>query len=311
VLQQRATEVTFDALFRDWVVANALNDRGLAGGRYVNPALDDRPAVTPLDKGWPVTVTDSVSQYGADYRELLTIPGRMTLVFTGTQEVALVGPQAHSGSAFWWGNRGDSMDTTLTRSVDLAHLSEATLSYWLWYDIEEGWDYAYVEASVDGGVHWTTLAGSHTTDKDPVGQNYGRAYTGESGGWIRDQVDLTPYAGRQVLLRFEYVTDDAVNNPGVALDDICLVQTGTCDNAEADGDWQSAGFARVIANLPQRYAVQVVETGGSFKLSQVPLDGLNQGQLAVGGPGVQRVLVIVSGLTPVTTERAPFTYTLR
>ena len=52
----------------------------------------------------------------------------------------------------------------------------------------------------------------------------GHGYTGASGGrsvarWVREEVDLTPFAGSSVKLRFEYVTDGGVNIKGFAIDD--------------------------------------------------------------------------------------------
>ena len=57
--------------------------------------------------------------------------------------------------------------------------------------------------------HWTPLKGSTTTDQDPQGHNYGNGFTGVSGApgvdtgrgtrgqWVEEQIDLTPYAGKQ------------------------------------------------------------------------------------------------------------------
>ena len=42
-----------------------------------------------------------------------------------------------------------------------------TLRCSLWYEIETGWDYAYLEMSLDGGLTWTTVPGNLTTTDDP------------------------------------------------------------------------------------------------------------------------------------------------
>src|SRR5207248_10507791 len=113
-----------------------------------------------------------------------------------------------------WGNRGDDMNGNMTRDVDLSGVSRATLEVSLWWDVEDGFDYGYVEVSDDGGLTWNTLPGQYTTNDDPNGQNLGNGTTGKSGGgdtpqWVRDRFDLTPWAGKPIQLRFEYVTDDA------------------------------------------------------------------------------------------------------
>ncbi len=76
-----------------------------------------------------------------------------------------------------------------------------------------------MEASTDGGETWQILEGRTTTDDNPVGNAYGVGWTGASGEgvgpqWIGRGSDLTPYAGQEILLRFEMATDDAVNEPG-------------------------------------------------------------------------------------------------
>ena len=135
------------------------------------------------------------------------------------------------------------MDTRLTREFDLSGLTSATLRYRAWFETERGWDYAYVAASTDGGKTWRALPATHTSDYDPVGAAYGPGYTGDSGGkWVQESVDLTAFAGRKVLLRFEYVTDDAAHARGFAVDDISIPELGFSDGADSDGGWQAEGF---------------------------------------------------------------------
>ncbi len=45
---------------------------------------------------------------------------------------------------------------------------------------------------------------------------------GKTPEWVEEQVDLTPFAGKEVQVRFEYVTDDAVNGPGMLLDNFAV-----------------------------------------------------------------------------------------
>jgi len=181
--------------------------------------------------------------------------------------------QAHSGKYLWWSNRGDDSDMTLTREFDLTGVQKATLEYWCWYDIEEDWDYAYVEVSPDGGKTWEILTTPSGTPENPNGNSFGWGYTGQSDGgskaeWIQETVDLTPYAGKRVLVRFEYITDDAVNRPGFALDDVSVPEIGYFSDFEADGGgWEAAGFARHANVLPQRWLVQLVLFGPQTRSS--------------------------------------------
>ena len=204
------------------------------------------------------------------------------------------------------------MDTTLTRAFDLKGLDRATLRAWLWFDIEKDFDYAYVEASADGGQAWTILPGRQTTTLNPNGNSFGPAYTGESGGgpsptWIEDDFDLTPFAGKKVIIRFEYITDDANNGNGFAVDDVSIPELEYVHDAESDGGWIANGFIRTDNCLSENYVVQLVTLGEETTVDTLPLDADRSGRWQLKSPaqGVRRILVI-SAMAPATTEEAPY-----
>ena len=309
----------FDDLFADWVVANYLDRGHPPSGRYRYADLRlSQPALTGRHRSYPVKQTGTVQQYAADY---IVLDGdeAVTFEFTGSLRVPLLGNIAHSGEYQWWSNRGDEGDATLTRVFDLAGLSEATLRAWLWYDLEVDYDYAYAQVSTDGGETWHLLANEHTTTVDPSGNSYGPALTGYSGGgespvWVQETFDLSPYAGGPVLMRFEVITDEAVNHPGLAVDDISIPELGYQYDAEAgDGGWQSEGWQRVTDHIPQDFIVQVISQGSEDRVQRMALDEEQHGQVTIAdlGKGVDRVVVVVSGVAPVTTEPAQYSYEVR
>jgi hypothetical protein len=163
---------------------------------------------------------------------------------------------------------------------------------------------------------WDILPGRHTTAENKSGNSFGQAWTGLSGGgdvpqWVPEEVDLSAYAGRVIEVRFEYITDDAVNHVGFLLDDIAVPAIGYFDDAEAgDGGWQAAGFVRIDNALSQRYVVQAIAQGDQLRVQRMALDATNHGQLAITGLGetVDRVVLVVSGITPFTTEVASYRY---
>ena len=218
--------------------------------------------------------------------------------------------QCHSGRYCWWGNRGDSIDSKLTRELDLSTVDQATLEFWTWFRLEKDWDYAYVEVSSDGGDTWTILKGQYTTSQNPIGNNLGHGFTGASGGWVKERMDLSPYTGGKVLLRFEYVTDDAVYLDGFVIDDVAIPELGLVDGAEEDGGWHSEGFMRIENALPQRYIVRVIQeaTDGSISVRDMDLDEMSQGQLLVQGFGsrLAHAVVVVSPITRGTHQPARY-----
>lgn len=303
---------TFRSVFSDWVIANYLDDLNMAGGNYGHAALDPRVVSLDAASSLPGTYSDQVGQFGARYLQFVPPDFDFTIAFSGATFVPLLGPQAHGGDYFWWGNRGDNTDSHLTREFDLTGIVSPALTYWTWYDIEQDWDYAFLLVSTDDGGSWTTVKASRTTDTDPIGHNYGHGYTGESAGWVQERAELTPFAGQSVLVRFEYITDDAVNNPGFAVDDICLLPTGVCDNAEGIGSWQAQGFVRASTWLPQDFEVQVIRTIGQKSVQRIAINAGGVGTLSLPGRqgSADRVVIAISGVTPVTTESVPYTITV-
>ena len=219
-----------------------------------------------------------------------------------------------TGRAQWWSNAADEMESTLTREVDLSAVEGATLRFSAWYSTERDYDYAGVAVSTDGGCSWQTLPGQHTTDANPVGQNLGHGLTGSSGGgpvaaWVDETMDLSPFAGRKVLLRFHYVTDQSYHGSGFAVDDVSIPEIGLADDAETDQGWEARGFLRSVNASALDWAVQVIAfADGGTQVRQVPLSATSggglQGTLRVDGFGaaVRRVVVAMSPLVPVTLE---------
>jgi hypothetical protein len=315
VLTELDGGLTHEDIFADWVVANLLDEPGLLDGRYgyadINPPDFDID-VTHTSSDLPVSREATVHQYATDYIEI-EASQPLQLTFHGSTQVGLFAGRPHSGDYLWWSNRGDDSDMTLTRAFDLSGVDSATLQFWCWYDIEEDWDYAYVEVSTDGGQTYEILTTPSGTSTDPNGNSFGWAYTGSSGGgpeWIQEEVDLTPYAGQTIHVRFEYITDDAVNRPGFALDDVTIPEVGYTSDFEADsGGWEPAGFIRHANVLPQRWLVQLVTFGDEPQVERLTLEADQTGswELPLGG-GARRAVVVVSALAPVTTEPASYRY---
>jgi hypothetical protein len=190
----------------------------------------------------------------------------------------------------------------LTRTFDLTGVSgEVTAEYWVWYDIEVDYDYVYVEVSADGGDTWEFLNTPSGTAENPTGNSYGWGYTGFSGGtdggeWIRETVDLTAFAGEQIELRFEYITDAAVNGDGLLLDDFSISALGYASDFESDdGGWTAEGFVRMYNRVPQTYRLMLIEQGGETSVRPVAIDAEQQAEfeLSRGGEIDEAILMVV------------------
>ncbi len=318
VLQEQGTNMTYEDLFADWVVANLLDDPYISDGRYgyedIDPPTFDIET-TYYENAYPVSESATVHQHGTDYIEL---QGKqpLTFSFTGSTQVGLVNATAHSGRYVWWSNRGDDSNMMLTRSFDLSDAGEkVTLDFWTWYDIEADWDYAYVEVSPDGGETWDILTTPSGTGTNPNGNSFGWAYTGQSGdgeepAWIQERVDLSAYAGQDVQVRFEYITDDAVNRPGFVVDDVTIPEIGYATDFEGVEDgWEPAGFIRHANVLSQRWLVQLILFGPETTVERLELNEEQSGEWTVPlNDQTDRAVISISGLAPVTTEWASYSY---
>ncbi len=312
--------LTADDVYRDWAVAMTLQDASVGDGRYVVKTDPGAPKIEPQQavRTCPAPPeTRAVEPYGIDL-VAITCSGDYTLTFDGQTTAKVVPADAHSGDYAFWSNRGDESDMTLTRAFDLSHVSgSVSADYWLWYDVEKDYDYVYLEGSDDGGQTWKILHTPSGTDENPSGNAYGRGYTGESGGgdkpaWIDEHVDLSAYAGKQVMLRFEYVTDAAVNGDGLLLDDFSIPALQYRADFEAGDDgWKADGFVRLYNQVPQTYRVVLVERGATTAVQELALDDNRhaQVQLSLGGKFDEADLVVVS-TTRQSWQAAPYRLTL-
>ena len=318
VLEANGLGLTSQDVFKDWLIANFLNDTSLGDGRfgYTGLAMPSTMAIDHRHRSYPDSRASTVHQYAADYIELEHGTGELVVEFAGSTQVKLVDNEPHGGRYEWWSNRGDVSDMTLTRDFDLRGLDAVTLEFWTWYDIEDDYDYAYLEVSTDG-EKWEIIPGAHTSDTNPYGNNFGHGYTGISGGgeravWVKESVDLSRYAGQEVMIRFEYVTDDAFNDPGFCLDDVTIPELGYVYDAESDGGWHSEGFVRSTNVLPQEWIVQVISFGKETTIEEMVLGDTQEGRMVIAdfGTEVDRAVLVVSAVAPATTEVASYTYSV-
>lgn len=324
-LAAQGEDPDFNGLFADWLVANFADQPDALGqsGRYGYFLLDFPQPVTEqsFDRYPTAPYASTVYNYGTDYLRL-DGAGDVTIHFRGQTETSLAPTQAPSGRMVWWSNRSDNSDTQLTRQFDLTGLASGqpvTMAAGLWWDIEEHYDYGYVMASTDG-EQWTILPGQYTTTANPAGNGFGAGYTGKSNPtgdgipqWVTEQFDLSPFAGKKVWIRFEYITDDAVTNAGWLIDGVRVPALGYETDFEQDsGGWESEGWLYTDNRLAQGWLVQVLEfTGDELTgLHRFEVDENGQATFAVPGLGNgRRAVLAISALAPITTE--PAAYELR
>ncbi len=241
------------------VVANGhLVSQDSAGG--FTTWVWDAPA---LMASYLATVT--IGEFDLDqYQDPRGRPGGVS--YLDAVDPSLLVPLApHTGTRMALSQAGQQTYKRLSRSITVPG-GGATLSFWVNRATESGWDHVAVEAHTVGDNDWTTLpdTNAHTStstgdscpswlDLHPHLTHYQaddgndgctaqgtsgdwNAASGSSDGWEQWSVDLGAYAGSDVKVAISYISDDSVQGPGVAVDDIEVSTGEGTTSFEADGD---------------------------------------------------------------------------
>ena len=406
--------------FADFVIANLFNFP-FGDGRYVH-------VITPLEQTQRAIATEiedldagsltaqTVNQFGTFYvGHAERTASSVVFNFEGAQTVARL-PMPFDFDAddpFYWSGRAPGEDRTMTRAFDLTEIDEATLTFDVWHDLANEWNYGYVSISDDAGATWTPLPseseGQGTTTANRHAIAYGPGFTGisnpagprpfpimgvvitsdgmtlgeispgsaaETAGlqpddviigydgelwqnspnvlgllanyspgdtlnlyiqrgderldvplvlgahptrvvqpsplWLEQSVDLTPFAGQEILLRFEYVSLPGRENGGFAVNNLAIPEI----DYEDDSDWTLHGWESVTNTLPQQWLVQAATTGTTTTPPRVrPLIGVGstetKGEWTFTLQPEEALLIAISAVNDDTYEQGTFELEMR
>jgi len=303
-----------DDFFADWVVANIAASPKADDGQWGYHMIEAGRAFHRTVSEYPFVHTDSIPPYSVDYfavGQLKSDTLHLSLTLPATTRA--VPTDAASGQRMWYSHRGDNSVTTLSREFDLTGVTSAELRYKTWYWYEDGWDFGYLMVSTDGAQTWDILSTPHSSTNNPHDTAFGAGYTGESGGWLEESVALDAYAGQRIWVRFASITDDAVTQPGMTLDDVRLDAVGYASDFESDdGGWQAEGWVWIDNILPQKTYVQIIQLlpDDRVQVTRQVLESDSGTWDFILDPKRERTFVAISPVAPVTTESMTYTLTL-
>ncbi|MFN8451346.1 MAG: immune inhibitor A [Anaerolineae bacterium] len=130
--------------------------------------------------------------------------------------------------------------------------------------------------------------------------------------WQAQTVDLSAYAGQEIMLRFELVTLPGQADKGVAIDNIAIPEIDFHDDAEGDAaGWTLNGWQQVDNQLRQRWIVQAGTSGSASSFPSVralitPDDADATGEWRIALQANETLTLAVSGANDDTTERPTF-----
>ena len=191
--------------------------------------------------------TKSTHRLGTNVPAQRSAQQALFVVLPDKERIDTIGAPA-AGTQFFYSGSGNDLNNTMTRT---SGITAGALAAKVRYSIEEGWDYAFVEASPDGTT-WTPVATnlSSPVADDQSGLNpTGTGITGDSAGYAAGSyVDLTAtLPAGTTALRLRYSTDPAAVLPGFSVDDISVAGT-TVGTAETDEGWVFDGFTRTTGS---------------------------------------------------------------
>lgn len=135
--------------------------------------------------------------------------------------------------------------------------------------------------------------------------------------WLPASIDLTPYAGGEVLLRFETVSLPGYDDHGMAVDNIAIEAIGFSDRADEQGaGWTMRGWEAVNNTVAQPWLVQAVATGTETRPPRVRhLIGAQstntEGVWRIALDRSETLLIAVSAVSEITDQPGVFSLTLR
>lgn len=120
------------------------------------------------------------------------------------------------------GNYPNKTTTTIstTNNVNLVNAISAQLVFWARWEIETNYDYAQVLATIDNGTTWIPLCGHYTKPGNTLQDFAKPLYDGYKFGWVKEEVSLDDYIGKNIKIRFKMVSDNGGAADGFYFDDL-------------------------------------------------------------------------------------------
>ncbi|MFA5313009.1 MAG: hypothetical protein WC375_06825, partial [Methanomassiliicoccales archaeon] len=226
---------TFDKVFKQWRIANYLDSNQPGNGKYKYDTLNlaDIGAMHAMSLSLNHGTDREVGAYGTDYIETARgyMRTRERLQTYADFEGSSIDPYAGwiNEDVYWQSSQFDQSDSVIRGSIDLRGTEDTThtLSIETWYDIEENWDFGFVQVSTDGGLTWTSLENDETTEDydsgamDTIVEQL-PGITGYSGGIVWLDFDISAYDEQFIMVQFRYMTDWATTYEGWQIGEIYL-----------------------------------------------------------------------------------------
>lgn len=283
----------FNEVFNNWAIATYLDDSTIGQGQFGYETLEMGSAdslgytlSSMLDQFYHITAYTVPFDLTSDWAGINPMPYTVhyvpfnnevdaELTFDGDDFVGVTPPD---GALEWYSGVSAWAWRSISRDFDIP-ATGAKLNFQLFYEIENNWDYGYVEVYSHTTNQWYTLAADGlTTTTLPNAQDNtntpverepstyfanGRwnAFTGNSNGWQNVTMDLTPFAGQRISLYFTTWQDGASTLQMMYVDNIKIDAIGFVDSAETGNTgWVMDQWEITDGKKDNNYGVTTLET---------------------------------------------------
>ncbi|AKD03880.1 T9SS-dependent M36 family metallopeptidase [Pontibacter korlensis] len=153
----------------------------------------------------------------------------------GLKDWQLSTKNPYSGKTSWFAvDPNEFSDQYLRIATPVTIGENALLRFWHSYATEGGFDGGVVEISTNNGLSWANLGDkmiqngyNSTIPLENASTISGPAFTGGSNGYIQTIVDLSSFAGKNVLIRFRMGSDVLTGATGWYVDNVDIVSNPT------------------------------------------------------------------------------------
>jgi hypothetical protein len=230
----------FAELYHDFSVAvliDSSQNKYKYGFKLLDVGIDIGTPDAPNPEAYD---TPGAPPWGADYIWITGNPKKFNkLVFNGVDLNQSPTPWTSDGDWLYSGT-GDEVDNWAIFET----VGGGALTFDTYWDLEDYWDYGFVQVSTDGGYTWISLEGDYTTyDHDPdayptvienlPGLTGWSCYYAEDPCVINLSYDLSPYDGQDILVAFRMITDWGTHYEGWYVDNVYVGETLISDGTDA------------------------------------------------------------------------------
>ncbi len=270
---QEAVQLTSDAglsgSYRGMLKTSPTRKQANDGVLQASVEVGDKILVTYNDPDTDNNSTAIATTQAAMVREKLIFEdtveaGNQGWIATGTWAITTAASASHAWTDSPAGNYTNLSDSSLTSpSFDLTNYSDVTLLFAHRYDLENRYDYGYIEYSLDDGSTW----------------NYATSFTGTQLNFTQVQVNLNTVSGqKQLRFRFRLLSDLELNADGWFIDDIRLLARTTDATVIQPGSTPAPVIASISPAFgPLQGGTAITLTGANFTETSdtsVTIDGI-------------------------------------